>query len=267
MTQDFSVTLKGQRIGTDEDGYLCLTDMWRLSGQPEWKKPAQWERLPYTKELAAALSEKVGLSHLLYTKRGRTGGTYAHVILALAYAEYLSPELGIEVREIALRVYAGDVTVLDAFNRARREKLEDDANRVMTRDEIRRNNHDLNHLLKTIGAKNATHWASFHNEGYKGLYGGLDENNIHARKGLRKNERILDHMGFDELAANMFRTSSAQQHLRRHPVEGVKRACHVHGRMGTRIREFLAEEDLAMPEDLPRVDSIKDCQKRLKATK
>jgi len=262
------IILRGTTIRTDEHGRLSMTDMWKVAGGPEHKKPAEWFRNLATIELMEALSLNVGHTHnkkLVNTKRGRRkGGTFAHPILALAYAEYLSPELGVEVREIALRVYAGDVTVLDEFKRSYAEQLVEDGNRVMAREEIRKNNHDLNAILKDVGATHATQWATFHNEGYRGLYDGLDENDIHARKKLARGQRILDHMGFDELAANMFRTSLAQQHLRKFPVEGVRRACHVHNRMGKRVRGNLIEENLTMPEDMPAADSIKAAQKRLK---
>lgn len=43
-----------------------------------------------------------------------------------------------------------------------------------------------------------------------GLYGGLKARNIHACKGLKKSQHILDHMGSEELAANLFRATSAR---------------------------------------------------------
>lgn len=247
--------------------------MWKASATEDTRGPVRWRVLPTTKALIDALSQDrrfsadIAISSTkgpLYTKRGKGAATFAHVILALAYAEYLSPELGIEVREIALRVYAGDVTVLDEYNRAKRAQLEDDGARVMARGEIRRNNFDLNYLLKGAGATTAKHWAAFHNHGYEGLYDGLDENDIHARKKLAPKQAILDHMGFDELAANMFRTSMAQQHLRKYPVATVVRACQIHKKMGESVRDTLESHGLDMPEDLPVTDSISDAKKRLR---
>jgi len=42
-----------------------------------------------------------------------------------------------------------------------------------------------------------------------GLYGGLKQEDIHRRKGLKKSQKILDHMGSTELAANLFRATQA----------------------------------------------------------
>ncbi len=275
--------LRGKLIAMDDQGRLSLTDMWRVAGEPGSRKPPYWLRLPTTIELIEALKVRLshnknpaampsattdgGVTELVATRRGRRGGgTFAHIILALAYAEYLHPGLGVEVREIALRVYAGDVTVLDEYRRDHAEQLEEDGQRVMVRGEVRRNNSDLNAILKEVGATHSAQWAAFHNEGYKGLYNGETEDDIHRRKGLGRHEKILDHMGFHELITNVFRTSMAQRYLRKHhPVAGVKRAMEVHHRMGNKVRNLLAEEGLDMPEEMPTADSIKSAEKRLKA--
>ena len=57
-------------------------------------------------------------------------------------------------------------------------------------------------------------YAVFQDHGYKGLYGGLGNKDIHARKGLKKSEKILDHMGSTELAANLFRATQTEEKLR-----------------------------------------------------
>ena len=57
-------------------------------------------------------------------------------------------------------------------------------------------------------------YAIFQNHGYAGLYGGLVAQDIHARKGLKKGQQILDHMGSTELAANLFRATQAEEKLR-----------------------------------------------------
>lgn len=260
------VILRGKLIGTDKHGFLCLTDMWRIAGEPEHRKPNDWLNQLATRDLAAALIAKLnGNKNLVATRRGRHGGgTYAHFILALAYAEHLNPELGVEVREIALRVYAGDVSVLDDFKRTHAEKLEEDGQRVTVRDEIRKNNFDLNATLKQAGANHTSQYAQFHNHGYRGLYNEETEDAIHRRKRLERHQKILDHMGFSELSANMFRTSMAQDYLKKYPISGVKRALEVHYRMGKSVRDLLVAHGLDMPEVMPTVDSINAARKRLK---
>lgn len=47
-------------------------------------------------------------------------------------------------------------------------------------------------------------FAIFQNEGYMGLHGGLDVEDIHYRKGLTSRQKILDYMGSAEPIANLF---------------------------------------------------------------
>ncbi|MGH6814875.1 MAG: hypothetical protein ACREC6_04160, partial [Hyphomicrobiaceae bacterium] len=110
--------------------------------------------------------------------------------LALAYAEYPNPEIGIEVREIALRYWAGDVTLLDDLARERREQFEEDEQRVGIRGELQWYNQVLASYLCALGARTPGAFSGFHNAGYKGLYGGEDENAIHRRKGLDSDQNV-----------------------------------------------------------------------------
>ena len=61
-------------------------------------------------------------------------------------------------------------------------------------------------------------YAIFQDHGYRGLYGGLGAKDIHRRRGLKKGQQILDHMGSTELAANLFRTTQTEEKLRRDSV-------------------------------------------------
>ncbi|MGH6814362.1 MAG: hypothetical protein ACREC6_01510, partial [Hyphomicrobiaceae bacterium] len=140
-----------------------------------------------------------------------------------------------------------------------------DVDRIVVREEVKRNNHDLNLILKLIGAKFSKQWAVFHNYGYRGLYGGLAENQIHHRKGLKPHQAILDHMGFEELAANMYRTSLTQQYLKKYPTDTVLLACLLHKKMGERVRQDHVDLGLDLPEDMPAVETIKEAYRRLKA--
>ena len=63
-------------------------------------------------------------------------------------------------------------------------------------------------------------YAIFQNKGYQGLYGGLGAKEIHARKGLKKSQKILDHMGSTELAANLFRATQTDEKLLGGNVQG-----------------------------------------------
>lgn len=84
----------------------------------------------------------------------------------------------------------------DEFN-----KLDENAKRLAIREEIRDHNKSLAEAAQMAGVKNPQEYAVFQNKGYQGLYGGLGVKEIHQRKGLKKSQKILDHMGSTELAA------------------------------------------------------------------
>jgi DNA-damage-inducible protein D len=117
----------------------------------------------------------------------------------------------------------------------------------------------------------ALDFAIFQNHGYQGLYNGLTAEDIHKRKKLKKSQHILDHMGTTELAANLFRSTQAEEKLRRDQVQGKKAANEVHYQAGVVVRRAIAELGGTMPEDLPTADSIKKLEraekKRLAAPK
>ncbi|MCX5999279.1 MAG: DNA damage-inducible protein D, partial [Chloroflexi bacterium] len=90
-----------------------------------------------------------------------------------------------------------------------------------------------------------------------GLYGGLKQEDIHQRKGLKRSQKIPDHMGSTELAANLFRATQAEEKLRRENVKGKDAANRTHREVGAKVRQTIRELGGTMPEDLPAVESIK----------
>lgn len=129
--------------------------------------------------------------------------------------------------------------------------------RVLLREEIRRHNVQLADAAKDAGVLEPIDYAIFQNHGYMGLYGGLKQEDIHRRKGLKKSQKILDHMGSTELAANLFRATQAEEKLRRDEVKGKDAANRTHREVGAKVRQTIRELGGTMPEELPVVESIK----------
>lgn len=142
------------------------------------------------------------------------------------------------------------------------DQLSEDQKRLAIRGEMREHNKSLAEAAKNAGIINPIDYAIFQNRGYQGLYGGLGAKEIHARKGLKKNQQILDHMGSTELAANLFRATQTDEKLRRDQVIGKKEAGDVHFEVGKKVRQTIAELGGTMPEDLPTPQkSIKQLEK------
>ncbi len=131
------------------------------------------------------------------------------------------------------------------------EELSEDQKRLAIRNEIREHNKSLAEAAKNAGVVEPRDYAIFQNRGYQGLYGGLGAKEIHAKKGLKKSQQILDHMGSTELAANLFRATQTDEKLRREQVVGKKEAGEVHFKVGQKVRQTIKELGGTMPEDLP----------------
>ena len=146
----------------------------------------------------------------------------------------------------------------------RRQEVEDDR-RLKLRDEIKEQNKGLASAAKQAGVVQPIDYAIFQNYGYQGLYGGMKKQDIHRRKGLKKSHDILDHMGSEELAANLFRATQTEAKLRRDKTENKADANKTHYDIGKKIRKTIAEFGNEMPENLPTPEeSIKQLESRKK---
>ncbi|WP_295858084.1 DNA damage-inducible protein D [uncultured Oscillibacter sp.] len=131
------------------------------------------------------------------------------------------------------------------------EELTEDQKRLAIRNEMIAHNKSLAEAAQMAGVVEPRDYAIFQNRGYQGLYGGLGAKEIHARKGLKKGQKILDHMGSTELAANLFRATQTDEKLRRENIQGKQAAYDTHYEVGKKVRQTIKELGGTMPEDLP----------------
>ena len=140
--------------------------------------------------------------------------------------------------------------------------LTEEQKRLAIRNEIIAHNKALAEAAKQAGITEPVEYAIFQNWGYKGLYGGMDMRAIHQHKGLKKSQKILDHMGSTELAANLFRATQTEEKLRRDNVQGKAEANRTHYEVGAKVRQTIKELGGTMPEDLPTPEkSIKQIER------
>lgn len=163
---------------------------------------------------------------------------------------------------------------------ARRQEIADDAKfaqlgedekRLAIRNELATHNKQLAAAAKEAGVETSLDYAIFQDHGYKGLYGGLGNKDIHARKGLKKSQKILDHMGSTELAANLFRATQTEEKLKRDQVRGKAQANRTHHEVGQKVRQTIQELGGTMPENLPKpeasIQQIASAKKKLERKK
>ena len=137
----------------------------------------------------------------------------------------------------------------------------EDQKRVFLREEVTTHNKHLAQTATQVGVKN---YGVFTNYGYMGLYGGLKSKEITKKKKIKKSQKILDHMGSEELAANLFRATQTDAKLKRDNIQGEAKANQAHFQVGRKVRQTIKDLDGTMPENLASVDSIARAKKRLK---
>lgn len=142
------------------------------------------------------------------------------------------------------------------------DELSESQKRLAIRNEMATHNKSLAEAAQMAGIADPKDYAIFQNKGYQGLYGGLGVKEIHARKGLKKSQKILDHMGSTELAANLFRATQTDEKLRRENIKGKEAANETHYQVGRKVRQTIKELGGTMPENLPTPEkSIKELEK------
>ncbi len=143
--------------------------------------------------------------------------------------------------------------------------LTESQRRLFLRGELTDHNKQLADTAKGAGVVTPFDFAIFQDHGYSGLYGGEKAQDIHRRKSLKPNQKILDYMGAEELAANLFRATQTEAKIRREKIKGKDAANQAHNDMGKRVREFIEEVGGTMPEELPTpAESIQELEKKEK---
>lgn len=223
-----------ESIGKDGD-LLSLTDLWKAAGSPTSKDPAQWLRQDVTQQLLETASGILNMcqTHIIKTKRGKSGGSYSHKSIALAYAKYLDPALHVLVNEVF-------------FQRLAEEKNPDlIGQRYLKAYQKKGKSADWTaQRLKSIGTRNtftktlAAHGVTGEgfrdctNAVYEPLYGGT-ANVIRMKKGLEKNQSIRDNMSKVELSAVDLIEALASDEIERKDIRG-NASCEITSRRASR---------------------------------
>lgn len=173
----------------------------------------------------------------MYYSRG-AGGTFAHPVLACAYAGYLSPKLEVEVREVWLRYRSGDATLADEIlERATPEANEWAGVRALTR--TTRNKHTA--ILQDHGVERPLDFAKITNETYIALFD-RPAKQLKASRGLKKGDNLRDKMSLPELTYVMAAESLANERIEETDPHGPTR-CQIAVRTSaTFIRESIEKD-------------------------
>jgi len=137
----------------------------------------------------------------------------------------------------------------------------EDEKRLSIRGELSEHNKQLAGAAKKAGVIEPLDYAIFQDHGYRGLYRKTSKE-IHRSKGLKKSQKILDHMGSTELAANLFRATQTEEKIKRENIRDKNSANSAHYEVGNKVRQTIRELGGTMPENLPVHDSIKKIERK-----
>jgi len=253
-----------KKINEYEQEFWSARDLYKLLEYTEYNKflPA----IERAKKACENSKQKIDLhfAHVSepqksYNQYGEIQGQTIDDYKLSRYACYLIAQNG-DPRKEAIAI-AQTYFAIQTRKQEIHEQLIEDSKRVYLRNEMKTHNKQLAQTAKKAGVVN---YANFQDYGYMGLYGNMRQKDIHAKKRLKKNEAILDHMGSEELAANLFRATQADAKLKRENITGQNNANQAHYVVGKKVRKTIRELGGTMPEHLPTTDNIKKSKKRLK---
>ncbi|MHB2169978.1 KilA-N domain-containing protein [Alsobacter sp. R-9] len=238
-------TLRGRNVRVDAMGRVSLSDLHRAGGFRTNARPHDWLRLATTQTLIQAVLSKVtGKSRnwaksdyqsVLYTKVGAADGTFADSRLALSYAEYLSPALALEVREVFLRYKAGDATLADEIlQKAPPADNEWAGMRALGRAERNR----LTAVLKDHEVTKPQEYGRVTNATYAGLFDRTAQQ-LKAAKGLGKSQNLRDAMSTKELVFTMAAEHLAAERIEEQDARGVVECSDAARRSANFIRQAI----------------------------
>ena len=123
--------------------------------------------------------------------------------------------------------------------------------RLLIRDQASEDNKLLAATAYSAGVLTQQDFGVFQDHGYRGMYAGETAADIAARKGLRKGQRILDHMNSAELALNWVRITQTEEKIRRDGISDKVSANAAHHTIGAAVRQFVLDQGGTPPEQLP----------------
>jgi DNA-damage-inducible protein D len=150
----------------------------------------------------------------------------------------------------AQNYFAFTAEVFD-MNQARLEQEQ----RLQLRLKVAEENRNLSTTAMQSGVQ-SENMDLFHDAGYVGMYT-MTENQLSVFWQVPEGEHILNVMGPEALAANLFRITSTDAKLKRDQVTNEDVAIETHHDVGAEVRQAIINIHKKKPEDLPRAASIR----------
>ncbi len=237
-----------------------------LQGVLQYAKWENFHKVIKTAQIACKISQQVVAEHFPEVRKVLTVGNGAKQKLLdyklSRYACYLIVMNGDPRKEVIawgqayFAVKTRQQELAELYT-----QLSEEEKRLFLRGDIKQKNMLLADAAHRAGIITGLEYATFQDAGYRGLYGGLTARDIAESKGLQEGEEILDFMGSEELAANLFRITQTEAKMKRENTSTPAAANAAHYQVGKAVRETIKELGGTMPEELPTPEkSIKELE-------
>jgi hypothetical protein len=136
-------------------------------------------------------------SGFIESTRGKGSETWVHPVIAVDFAEWLSPDFGLLVKETFVRVISNDsdLAAQIMINDHNDQRAERAKKRILVS--------DTNKEVRNLAEKHGIHAGQVHNDRYKGCYGMIAPE-LRQDAGLKENETPLDSMSIRDLTLQSF---------------------------------------------------------------
>lgn len=176
------------------------------------------------------------------------------------FACYLTVMNGDVRNEKVAKAQAYFVHLAEAFRQYIQQA--DAVERVLVRSEVSEREKSLSGTAHQHGVEN---YAFFQNAGYRGMYN-MNMAQLKDYKGMREAGSLLDFMGKEELAANLFRITQTEAKIRNDKVSGQRQLERTAEGVGREVRETMIRISGTHPETLPLENNIADVRRGIKQT-
>jgi DNA-damage-inducible protein D len=138
----------------------------------------------------------------------------------------------------------------------------DGIDRMLIREEITDGQKSLASTAKRHGVQN---YAFFQNKGYMGMYN-MSLERLSKFKGMKEDEKLIDRMGKEEMAAHLFRVTQTDAKIRKESIRGQSRLEEAAHQVGRAVRKAMIDLSSTTPESLPLAEDIREVRKKIKGT-
>ncbi len=242
---------------TDEDGgeYWSARDLSKILGYTEYGKFRNTIKKAEQAAEGSSLSTADHFAHVSdmieVGKGAKRKAQDVHLTRYGAYLVVMNADPNKEIVAQAQTYFAEQTRRQELADAEAFASLPADRQRLLLRGELRSQDTRLTQAATEAGVITPADHDQFQDAGYKGLYGGLDRQAIKEKKTIEPAAELLDHVGYAELAANLFRATQTADKLRRDQIQGTEAASEAHHEVGQIVRRAIAEVGNQLPEDLP----------------